>query len=179
MITSGIAGAKIFYIVEYPQQYFHGDWRKTLGSIVNLAQGGLVVYGSIFGGGLALIIFVYRNRLPGLALADLIIPSVLLGVAIGRLGCFLNGCCFGGACELPWAVELPFGSPPHVRQVQEGLVYLHGLKIKAGPHGEPIVDAVEPGSAAAGTGVRAGQRIVEIDGLPATNVVEAEGCCCE
>jgi phosphatidylglycerol:prolipoprotein diacylglycerol transferase len=174
LITSGIAGARIFYIVEYPEQYFHGDWRETLSSIVNLAQGGLVVYGSIFGGGLAMIVFVYRNRLPGLALADLVIPSVLLGVAIGRLGCFLNGCCYGGACELPWAVEFPFGSPPHIRQVQEGSIYLHGLKLKAGPRDEALVAAVETGSDAAGAGVVAGQQIVEVDGLPVTNLAEAE-----
>jgi phosphatidylglycerol:prolipoprotein diacylglycerol transferase len=175
LITSGIAGARIFYIVEYPQQYFHGNWRETLAAIVNLAQGGLVVYGSIFGGGLALIVFVYRHRLPGLALADLVIPSVLLGVAIGRLGCFLNGCCYGGACELPWAVEFPFGSPPHVRQVQEGSIYLHGLKFKAGPRGETVIAAVEPGSEAAHAGVTVGQRVVEVGGLPVTSVADAEG----
>ena len=174
LITSGIAGARIFYIVEYPQQYFHGDWRETLGSIVNLAQGGLVVYGSIFGGGLAMIVFVYRHRLPGLALADLVIPSVLLGVAIGRLGCFLNGCCFGGVCELPWAVEFPFASPPHVRQVQEGLIYLHGLKLRAGPRGEAVIEAVEPGSGAERAGVLAGERIVEVDGLLTPTLAEAE-----
>ncbi len=121
-----------------------------------------------------MIAFVYRHRLPGLALADLVIPSVLLGVAIGRLGCFLNGCCFGGACELPWAVEFPFGSPPHVRQVQECTVYLHGLKLKAGPRGEALISAVEPGSSAALAGVSAGQRIVEVNGLLATTLEEAE-----
>ena len=180
LITSGIVGARIFYIVEYPQQYFHGNWRETLGSIVNLAQGGLVVYGSIFGGGLAMIVFVYRNRLPGLALADLVIPSVLLGVAIGRLGCFLNGCCFGGACELPWAVEFPFGSPPHVRQVQDGAIYLHGLKFKAEPWANAVIAAVEPDSAAAQAGRfgRSANRR-EVNGLPVTTVADAESsrCC--
>jgi phosphatidylglycerol:prolipoprotein diacylglycerol transferase len=173
LVVCGIAGARLFYIVEYPEQYFHGTPAETLGAIVNLAQGGLVVYGSIFGGGAALAVFAWRHKLPGLALADLAVPSVALGVAIGRLGCFLNGCCFGGVCDLPWAVRFPQGSPPHVRQVQEDMIYLHGLKLMPGARGEPLVAGVEPKSPAATAGMRAGMRIVEIDGQPVMVVDEA------
>ena len=104
-------GARLFYIVEYRQQYFRGSLRETLVAVINLSQGGLVVYGSIFGGALALMLFTRKYRVPGLALTDLIAPAVLLGVSLGRIGCFLNGCCYGGVCELPWAVPIPVAQP--------------------------------------------------------------------
>jgi phosphatidylglycerol:prolipoprotein diacylglycerol transferase len=49
-------------------------------------------------------------------------PSVFLGVAFGRLGCFLNGCCYGDRCELPWAVTFPLGSVPDMALVQRGFI---------------------------------------------------------
>jgi phosphatidylglycerol:prolipoprotein diacylglycerol transferase len=48
-----------------------------------------------------------------------IAPSLALGVAFGRIGCFLNGCCYGDRCDLPWALRFPKGSIPwwdHVHQ---------------------------------------------------------------
>ena len=91
-------------------------------------------------GGLALIAFIYRHHLPGLALADLIAPSVVLGLGLGRVGCFLNGCCFGGTCELPWAVQFPAGSPPHEQQIRLGQVY--GLLIVADREHRPVIGEV-------------------------------------
>ena len=150
-----------------------GRCGQTLVALINLSQGGLVVYGSIFGGAAALVLFARKYRVPGMALTDLVAPGVLIGVSLGRIGCFLNGCCYGGVCELPWAVQFPWRSPPHVRQAELELVYLHGLKIKAGPGGAPMIDAVEPGSEAARAGLQAGMRIDEINGMRATSVEEA------
>ena len=61
--------------------------------------------------------------------ADALAPSLVMGQIFGRLGCFMNGCCFGGVCEHAWAVSFPFGSPPHVRQVERGQLFLHGLNL--------------------------------------------------
>jgi phosphatidylglycerol:prolipoprotein diacylglycerol transferase len=47
---------------------------------------------------------------------------MLLGLAIGRVGCFLNGCCFGGPCDLPWGIRFPPESPPWLDQVARGLL---------------------------------------------------------
>jgi phosphatidylglycerol---prolipoprotein diacylglyceryl transferase len=172
MFISGMLGARLFYVIEYWPQYQRGTWMETLFALVNLAQGGLVVYGSVFAAGLALWAFVRARKLPGLALADLIAPSMLLGLALGRVGCFLNGCCFGGACELPWAVRFPFGSPPHVRQVQEDKIYVHGLKI-VDVDGRPVVEAVEPNSPAAAAGLKPGAQIMTIDDEPVHSAAEA------
>lgn len=173
LFLGGIIGARLFYVVEYRAQYFRGSLGQSLVAIVNLSQGGLVVYGSIFGGAAALALFARKYGLPGMALTDLVAPGVLIGVALGRIGCFLNGCCYGGVCELPWAVEFPWRSPPHVRQAELELVYLHGLKIKAGPAGAAIIDSVEPRSEAARAGLREGMQIHQINGMRVATADEA------
>ena len=101
-------------------------------------------------------------------------PGMLLGLALGRIGCFMNGCCFGGPCELPWAVQFPAGSPPYVRQVQEGELFVHGLKFHQDPMAPPVIAAVEPGSPAERQGLKPGQTIRSVDGKPVTTVHAAE-----
>lgn len=162
LVVGGFAGARLFYVMEYWDEYRQETLWETLAAIAKVTQGGLVVYGSIIGGALALVAFTRRHRLPALALADLIAPSLMLGLALGRLGCFLNGCCFGGPCELPWAVRFPWHSPPHVRQVQEGQAFLHGLKFAGAPTDVPVIEAVEPGSPAERAGLASGDRVARV-----------------
>lgn len=163
LFLAGIVGARLFYVIEYWPHYRHESWLETAKEVINFTNGGLVVFGSAIGAGLALIVFVRKYKLPGLALADLISPSLLLGLGLGRIGCFLNGCCFGGACELPWAVRFPIGSPPYLEQMEEHKLYLHGLELGRYERGAPpIVTAVEPGSPAEHAGLARGQRIVRI-----------------
>jgi len=170
VFIAGIVGARLFYIVEYWPEFQKPTVGESIREMLTFTKGGLVVFGSAIGAGAALIAFTRRHRLPGLALADLIAPSVMLGLALGRVGCFCNGCCWGGACNLPWAVEFPFRSPPHVREVEKAEIYLHGLKFESKDESrqavvEPVITSVEPGSAAEQAGLRVGDRIVQIDGM--------------
>jgi phosphatidylglycerol:prolipoprotein diacylglycerol transferase len=124
MFVAGIIGARVFYVIEYHDQFFPAGrsiW-AAVPDILNVAAGGLVVFGSLPTAGLAAWYFARRRGIPLLALADAIIPAMLVGLAIGRVGCFLNGCCFGGVCDLPWAVQFPAGSPPWFDQVSRGLL---------------------------------------------------------
>lgn len=163
LFLAGIVGARLFYVIEYWPQYRRDTWLQTAGEIINFTKGGLVVFGSAIGAGLALAAFVRKYRLPGLALADLISPSLMLGLALGRVGCFLNGCCYGGACELPWAVQFPIGSPPYLEQLENRRLYLHGLQLGGYDQKSPaVIAAVEPGSPAEKAGLGPGQRIVRI-----------------
>jgi phosphatidylglycerol:prolipoprotein diacylglycerol transferase len=166
MFITGIAGARVFYVIEYWDEYRrnHPDLGDRLVAMLNIAEGGLVVYGSFIAVMAAVAVFVRKYRVPGLALADLITPSMLLGLAFGRIGCLMNGCCFGGTCELPWSVEFPWGSPPHVRQVEQGRIALHGILLEGQPEDPPIIAKIEPGSQAQKGGLKAGDRIVNIGG---------------
>jgi CDGSH-type Zn-finger protein len=66
--------------------------------------------------------FASRRGLSLPRLADCIAPGLLVGLAIGRIGCFLNGCCYGGPCDLPWAVRFPPDSPPWLDQAARGML---------------------------------------------------------
>jgi phosphatidylglycerol:prolipoprotein diacylglycerol transferase len=188
----GIVGARTFYIVQKWDEFHdpRDTFLETVASVLNVTQGGLVVYGSVIGAGIALFVFARRHKLPALALSDLIAPSLLLGLAIGRIGCFLNGCCYGGACSLPWAVTFPWGSPPHARQVQTGEIDLreliggsspvladpeqaqvrvfdwHGIALPEDPAAPPLIESVLLGSPAQQQGLEPGDVIATINGQP-------------
>jgi phosphatidylglycerol:prolipoprotein diacylglycerol transferase len=99
---------------------------------------------------------------------------VVLGVGLGRIGCFLNGCCYGGLSDLPWAVRFPEESPAFADQAQRGELYLHGLLFHGAPREPAVIDRVEPGSAAEEHGLRAGQRVVMIDKVRTGTVEDAQ-----
>ena len=120
----GLVGARLFYVIEYWEQFFPPGRSLVAGlpAVLNLTAGGLVVFGSLPTAALAAWRFARKRGLPILALADCIAPGLLLGLALGRVGCFLNGCCYGGPCDLPWAVSFPQGSPPWLDQQARGIL---------------------------------------------------------
>jgi len=169
----GIVGARAFYVIEYWDDIQGETLSETLKAIVDVTEGGLVVYGSLIGAILGLAAFIYRYKMPPLATLDLVAPSFVLGMAIGRLGCLLNGCCFGGACDLPWAVTFPADSPPYLHQAEHGETFVQGLKVAGEPGAEPVITAVRPGSPAERQGLEPGQEIVSIDGYPVHTAEQA------
>ena len=91
-------------------------------ALINLQEGGLVLYGGIILALTAFIVFCLRRKLSPLLMTDVIMPSFFIGLAFGRLGCFMNGCCYGDRCELPWSVGFPMGSVPDMALVGRGYV---------------------------------------------------------
>ncbi len=124
MFICGILGARLFYVIEYWDARFQLDtWTDTLLAMLKFTEGGLVVYGAFLGACVAFFYFVRQRHLPPLALADLIAPSLLVGLACGRLGCLLNGCCYGGESNDPWAVTFPDASMVYVEQIVTGRMF--------------------------------------------------------
>ncbi len=84
---------------------------------------------------------------------------MMLGLAIGRIGCLLNGCCYGAVCDHRWAMTFPAGTPPYWAQVERGQMY--GFTLSGNPKAEPRVLAVDPDSPAGRAGLKAGDRLRE------------------
>ena len=119
IILSSIVGARLFYIVFY-------DLENTLDNprqLLTLQQTGLVFYGGLIfaaGAGIAYC-RVKKASIP--VILDITAPSIALGQAVGRIGCFMSGCCYGKPTLLPWAVTFPHLSHArHPTQIYESLV---------------------------------------------------------
>lgn len=168
VFVAGMVGARAFYVIEYWPQFQRETFGETIGAMVNMTRGGLVVFGAFIGALGALFVFVRRHKLPLLPLADLVAPCMTLGLALGRVGCFFNGCCFGDLCTLPWSVEFPAMSPPHARQIETGRLFGFTLSNprdgKNAEGGPPIIATVEPGSPAERSGLKVGEALVKVNG---------------
>src|SRR5262249_28077449 len=88
LLVTGIVGARLFFVVQKWDQFQGDSLRETLSSVLKFTEGGLVVYGALIGAGLGFLAFVVRSGTPALPLADVIAPSLLIGLALGRVGCF-------------------------------------------------------------------------------------------
>ena len=108
LIVGAIIGARALYVVSYWQESFAG---KPVEEIFLIWKGGLVYYGGLIGAALTGITYTRVKKLPLWKVTDIFAPSIALGCFFGRLGCFLNGCCYGRACNLPWAVRFPADNP--------------------------------------------------------------------
>lgn len=100
MVIWALVGSKLLLVlVELPQYLAHPE--RFLG----LIRAGGVFLGGFLAAVVAAVVLLRRYRLEPLATFDAVAPSISLGHAIGRLGCFAAGCCWGARCDLPWAVE--------------------------------------------------------------------------
>jgi phosphatidylglycerol:prolipoprotein diacylglycerol transferase len=103
IIIGAVVGARVLYVISYWDKEFAGrPWTQ----IFNM-RSGLVYYGGLIGSSLGTIIFCRKARLPLWRMADVMAPSIALGHAFGRVGCFMTGCCYGRPTDLPWAVHFP------------------------------------------------------------------------
>jgi phosphatidylglycerol---prolipoprotein diacylglyceryl transferase len=127
LLIAGLVGAKLLLVAV--------DWRfylRNTRELWSIFQSGGVFYGGLLGGIAVAIFFVWRYKLPGWSTADVLAPGVVIGQAIGRLGCFAAGCCFGKPASVPWAVTFtdvyaarqvgtPMDTALHPTQIYESL----------------------------------------------------------
>jgi phosphatidylglycerol:prolipoprotein diacylglycerol transferase len=117
VMIGGILGGRAAYVLSDLDYYS----ARPLEALF-LWKGGLIYYGGLIGGILAVVAYSRYRKIPALAGLDLAMSSLPLSHALGRIGCFLNGCCFGGMCEAGPAVQFPSESHPWWRQVNLGLI---------------------------------------------------------
>ena len=126
LMFGSIAGARTVYVVTYWKQEFAS---QPLSEIFMVQHGGLVFYGGLIGATIAGSIYLAWKKLPVWKIADILAPSIALGSVFGRLGCLMNGCCYGYPCELPWAIHFPAahataGAAVHPTEIYDALLNL-------------------------------------------------------
>lgn len=119
--VGGILGARFFYVAYYWELYAASPLRALA-----VWEGGLVFYGGLFGGATIVLAIAYLKNYSLEELAHLVGLVLPLGIAITRIGCFLNGCCYGKPTQLPWGVVFPGlgGITRHPTQLYELLYAL-------------------------------------------------------
>jgi phosphatidylglycerol---prolipoprotein diacylglyceryl transferase len=107
LVIAAIPCARLYYVAFQWQDYAHNP-----GQIFAIWQGGIAIHGAILGGIIAALMFAKRNRIGFWQLADVVVPSLILGQAIGRWGNFFNSEAFGAPTDLPWKLFIPAVSRP-------------------------------------------------------------------
>ncbi len=120
LMLGSIIGARFVYVTTYWKTEFAS---QPLSEIFMIQHGGLVYYGGLIGATLAGMIFIRWKKLPLWKMADIFAPSIALGSVFGRIGCLLNGCCYGYACDLPWAIHFPADHETHGAAVHPTEIY--------------------------------------------------------
>ena len=131
LMAGGIIGARAMHVITYWKTEFAD---QPFSEVFMVQHGGLVYYGGLIGATLAGLGYLFWKKQPVWKITDVLAPSIALGSVFGRLGCLLNGCCYGRYCTLPWAVTYPehhethpFGgvaTPVHPSQIYDALLNL-------------------------------------------------------
>jgi phosphatidylglycerol:prolipoprotein diacylglycerol transferase len=119
LMAGAILGARIVYVTTYWKEEFAG---QPLTEIFAVWNGGLVYYGGLVGAAAAGFIYIRWKKLPLWKTADVFAPSIALGSVFGRVGCLLNGCCYGRPTDVPWAIRFPTDSYAWSQQLHAGLI---------------------------------------------------------
>ncbi|MGE4357669.1 MAG: prolipoprotein diacylglyceryl transferase [Candidatus Omnitrophota bacterium] len=115
LLLGGIIGARIVYVI-----YNYEEFKDQFIQIFMIQRGGLCYYGALIGGFIGGIIFLKKYKLPFSKTADFVSPYIALGQAIGRIGCFLRGCCYGKETSFFLRIRFP-----------DEVVYRHPTEIYA------------------------------------------------
>ncbi len=120
LIVGAVIGARTLYVIMFWREQFSG---APLLDVFKVWQGGLVYYGGLIGSSVACILFAFLKKAPLWRLADTMAPSVALGQVFGRIGCLMNGCCYGRATTLACGIRYPEGHETHPAGLPATAVY--------------------------------------------------------
>jgi phosphatidylglycerol:prolipoprotein diacylglycerol transferase len=123
-LIPGVVGARTFFVIHH-----FSHFRADLPSVFAVWQGGLEFYGGVICAIPVIVLYLRHHKLPVRRYFDILAIALFLGLAFGRIGCFLNGCCFGKPTDLPWAVRFPHGSFAYQSQI-----YPHYARDRSEPY---------------------------------------------
>ncbi len=136
----GVFGARAFFVIQFSERF------PGLLDLLKIWEGGLTFYGGFVVAALAVVIYLKIARRPVLYWLDVIVPSLALGLACGRLGCFLNGCCYGDVARAGPGMAWPVGSLPWFHYAEQHLAALgHAGPMPGGAVGGALAGALAAG----------------------------------
>ena len=112
-LIAGVVGARVFFVVHY-----FDSFRDEPLSVFAIWKGGLELLGGVLMAIAVILLYIRYHKLPLRHYLDVLAVGLMLALVFGRIGCFLNGCCYGKPTELPWGVRFPYGSFACRSQVQ-------------------------------------------------------------
>lgn len=133
-LVGGVVGARLAYVIQH-WDYF-GRSGNLLGEMLDITSGGLIYYGGL-GLATAMVLgYLAIKRLPVRRYLDILAVSIMVGLAFGRAGCFLNGCCYGAVCDEHWplAMKFPMFSKPLLKVGDGENPYSHGTVSASPPY---------------------------------------------
>lgn len=119
-LVTGVLGARLSHVLENIGQYTQSNlsfW-QNLGNAINIREGGLTYYGGFLLAFPSLVAYAIYHKVPVKLGMDIVAPCLMIGLGFGRIGCFLNGCCYGAECKVPWAVQFPYLSDAYSTEFQ-------------------------------------------------------------
>ena len=111
-LVGGVVGARLFFVLHYFDKF-----RSNPLEVFAIWQGGLELAGGVVVFIIVILFYLRYHKLPIRRYLDVLVIGLMLALVFGRIGCFLNGCCYGKPTELPWGVRFPYYSFAYHSQI--------------------------------------------------------------
>jgi prolipoprotein diacylglyceryltransferase len=157
-LIGGILGARAAYIIQWWDSPQFRDAANPIGAVLDVTSGGLTYYGGVILGTAMVVTYLMLKHLPARRYLDIVAVPLMIGLAFGRMGCLLNGCCYGSRCDPHWALAMTFPmfskplvkvdgrSNPYSQDTQgPSPIYSHQLSKGQITPPEPLVDETRAG----------------------------------
>jgi phosphatidylglycerol:prolipoprotein diacylglycerol transferase len=133
-LVAGVVGARLSHVLENIGDYTRADlsFGQNLWNAINIRTGGLTYYGGFLLATPAVLAYGWYKRVPLRLGMDIVAPCLMIGLGFGRIGCYLNGCCYGAETNVGWAVEFPYHSDAYEEQWRAGEIQAPADLIKDG-----------------------------------------------
>jgi phosphatidylglycerol---prolipoprotein diacylglyceryl transferase len=112
-LIAGVVGARIFFVIHYFDQF-----RDDPLGVFAIWRGGLELLGGVLLAIAVILLYIRYHKLPLRHYLDVLAVGLMMALVFGRIGCLLNGCCYGKPTELPWGVRFPYGSFAYRSQIE-------------------------------------------------------------
>jgi len=115
-LIAGVIGARVFFVIHYSEEF-----RNDLVGLFAIWNGGLELIGGVLAAIAVILFYIRYHKQPMRHYLDVLAVGLMVALIFGRIGCLLNGCCYGKPTELPWGIQFPYGSLAYRSQVRPDL----------------------------------------------------------